>query len=611
MNRNTPSRFSEAPQVDIQRSRFERSCNVKTSFNVGELIPFFVDEVLPGDTFEISTSKVFRMQTLKTPIFDNLFVDTYFFYVPNRIVWDHWQAFLGENQSSAWIPEVEYSIPQLEAPDGGWNVGTIADYMGIPPLVGGLSVNALPFRAYAKIYDEWFRDENLQDPLVIPDGDTTVSGSNGGSYTTDVAKGGLPALANKCHDYFTSALPAPQKGPDIGVPIATGAVLPVFTQGLPNSHFNYSATSEGLAAYDLAVKGSYPLQLESAYRYAPTGSNIAWPKFLSNKLANAGASTLLNGASAPSQSSTTNQYMQSFVLDSDSVAHSVLNLTQNDVRNAQPLTMQVDSLTPVNLVADATQIAAFTNINELRQAFQIQRFYEKLARGGSRYRELIASMFNVQIGDVRAMIPEYLGGSRLPLNVRQITQTSSNVEGQPLGDVAGMSVTNDNHFDFVKSFTEHGYIIGVMVARYKHTYQQGIEPTFLRKGIFDYYFPVFAHLGESGVKNATIFAQGTDTDNEIFGYQEAYAEYRYKPDTVTGMMRSVSNSGFDTWHFADDYDSLPYLSADWIREDKTNVDRTLTVNSAVSNQIFADILVTNHTTRPMPLYSIPGLIDHF
>lgn len=606
MNRNTPSRFSEAPQVDIQRSRFERSCNVKTSFNVGELIPFFVDEVLPGDTFEISTSKVFRMQTLKTPIFDNLFVDTYFFYVPNRIVWDHWQAFLGENQSSAWIPEVEYSIPQLEAPENGWNVGTIADYMGIPPLVGGLSVNALPFRAYAKIYDEWFRDENLQDPLVIPDGDTTVSGSNGSSYTTDVAKGGLPALANKCHDYFTSALPAPQKGPDIGVPIATGAVLPVFTSAYPNNHFWFGSwNAENAAKYQAVLEKSYPLMFDSdnpfhfgseqvnAFPYFIRGAEGATNKEfnfqpVTNSIqAGLGLSTVGTGASYPK---------------------TVLNSSLKQIYTDSSFDT---GLTPVNLVADATQIAAFTNINELRQAFQIQRFYEKLARGGSRYRELIASMFNVQIGDVRAMIPEYLGGSRLPLNVRQITQTSSNVEGQPLGDVAGMSVTNDNHFDFVKSFTEHGYIIGVMVARYKHTYQQGIEPTFLRKGIFDYYFPVFAHLGESGVKNATIFAQGTDVDDEIFGYQEAYAEYRYKPDTVTGMMRSVSNSGFDTWHFADDYESLPYLSADWIREDKTNVDRTLTVTSAVSNQIFADIIVTNHTTRPMPLYSIPGLIDHF
>lgn len=610
MNRNTPSRFSEAPQVDIQRSRFERSSNVKTSFNVGQVIPFFVDEVLPGDTFEISTSKVFRMQTLKTPIYDNLFVDTYFFYIPNRIVWDHWAEFLGENSSSAWIPEVEYTIPQIVSPEGGWNVGTIADYLGIPPEVGGLSVNALPFRGYAKLCQEWFADENLQDPLVIPDGDTTVSGTNGDSYVTDVALGGAPFVANKVHDYFTSCLPAPLKGPEIGIPIASGATLPVFTSGFPNSHFGYTKYDADLDAYDVAVKASYPLMMEGAYTYLPSGTTIAWPKFLSGRM-NANGESFLNSGYASINSSEVSSYAydQSFVKDSNGVARSVLNTTLDDIRNAS--TPVIDALTPVNLVADASQIAAFTSINELRQAFQIQRFYEKLARGGSRYRELIASMFNVQIGDVRAMIPEYLGGNRLPLNVRQITQTSSNVEGQPLGDVAGMSVTNDNHFDFVKSFTEHGYIIGVMVARYRHSYQQGIEPTFLRKGVFDYYFPVFAHLGEQGVKNATIYAQGTDEDAEVFGYQEAWADYRYKPDRISGMMRSVSDSGFDTWHFADFYESLPYLSADWIREDKTNVDRVLTVSSSVSDQIFADILVTNHTTRPMPLYSIPGLIDHF
>lgn len=609
MNRNTPSRFSEAPQVDIQRSRFERSCNVKTSFNVGQLIPFFIDEVLPGDTFEVSTSKVFRMQTLKTPIYDNLFVDTYFFYVPNRIVWDHWQNFLGENASSAWIPEVEYQIPQIEAPENGWNVGTIADYLGIPPLVGGLSVNALPFRGYAKICQEWFADENLQDPLVIPDGDSTVSGTNGSNYVTDTAKGSYPFIANKCHDYFTSCLPSPQKGPDIGVPVATGAVLPVFTQGLPNAHFNYGPAGDPtMDKYKTVLQKSFPLMFETddPLRFG-SGQAYGFPLFMRGVTQYSGSTPYFSfepltssivgglGASIPDQGSET-------------YPKTVLN---TNLKSIYDNSGRVTGLTPVNLVADATQIAAFTNINELRQAFQIQRFYERLARGGSRYRELIASMFSVQIGDVRAMIPEYLGGSRLPLNVRQITQTSSNVEGQPLGDVAGMSVTNDNHFDFVKSFTEHGYIIGVMCARYKHSYQQGIEPTFLRKSLFDYYFPVFAHLGEQKVPNACIYAQGTDTDSEVFGYQEAWADYRYKPDRISASMRSVANSGFDTWHFADDYDSLPYLSADWIREDKSNVDRVLTVTSAVSDQIFADILVTNHTTRPMPLYSIPGLIDHF
>lgn len=598
MNRNTPSRFSEAPTVDIQRSRFERSCNIKTSFNVGELIPFYIDEVLPGDTFEVKTSKVFRMQTLKTPIMDSLWVDTYFFYVPNRIVWEHWANFLGENADSAWIPETEYNIPQLTAPSGGWDVGTIADYLGIPPEIEGLSVNALPFRGYAKIVDEWFKDQNLQDPVAINYGDSTVFGSNGDSYITDLVKGGKPFVAAKMHDYFTSCLPSPLKGPEIGIPVAQGAALPVYTLGEPNSLFQGDVSN----SYRDKVQASYPLFLDNVGR---VGSTNAFYGFY--------PATLQGSNSQPERPFFDNLvHANGVTLVGRSIANNNNSLVNKTVLQSEGLTWSgASAYTPVNLVADGNALMQFTTINDLRQAFQIQRFFERQARSGSRYREIIASMFNVSIGDVRAMIPEYLGGNRLPLNVRQITQTSSNVEGQPLGDVAGMSVTNDNHFDFVKSFTEHGYIIGLMVARYKHTYQQGIEPTFLRKTKFDYYFPVFAHLGEQPVRNEFIFAQGTDTDKEVFGYQEAWADYRYKPDRVSGMMRSVSNSGLDTWHFADDYASLPSLSADWIKEDKSNVDRTLTVSSGVSNQIFADVLVTNHTTRPMPLYSIPGLIDHF
>lgn len=554
---------------------------------------------LPGDTFEIKTSKVFRMQTLKTPIMDSLWVDTYFFYVPNRIVWEHWANFLGENSESAWIPQTEYTIPQLESPEGGWDVGTIADYLGIPPDVEGLSINALPFRGYAKIVDEWFRDENLQDPVVIDYGDSTLSGSNGTNYVTDLVKGSYPFIAGKMHDYFTSALPAPLKGPEIGIPVAQGAVLPVFTAPKPNAHFLNQKYDWSDPGYQNAVNSSYPIQYEVGSVQAENGhakpgiqlSSFSYDSYNNATLQNSSSGTVLHN---------------SFTFGTQS-GKSGINKTLADLKSAT----NMGAVTPVNLVADGSALMQFTTINDLRQAFAIQRFYERQARSGSRYREIIASMFQVSIGDVRAMIPEYLGGNRLPLNVRQITQTSSNVQGQPLGDVAGMSVTNDNHFDFVKSFTEHGYVIGLMVARYKHTYQQGIEPTFLRKTKFDYYFPVFAHLGEQPIRNEYIYAQGTDTDKEVFGYQEAWADYRYKPDRVSSMMRSMSESGLDTWHFADDYASLPHLSADWIKEDKSNVDRTLTVSSGVSNQIFADILVTNHTTRPMPLYSIPGLIDHF
>lgn len=608
MNRNTNSRFSIAPQVDIQRSTFDRSSTVKTSFNVGECIPFYLEEVLPGDTFKVKTSKIARMQTLKTPMMDDVFCDTYYFFVPNRLVWTHWRNFMGENTESAWIPETEYAIPQITAPSGGWAVGSIADYLGVPPLVGDLSVNALPFRAYALVMNEWMRDENLSDPLVIELGDSTVSGSNGSSYVTDVAKGGAPFIAAKTHDYFTSALPAPQKGPDVTIPLIGGGVLPVHTTSIANSYFypKTGTVQEKKAAYTAAVKNSYPLGMETypifdkASPYPGVFSAQSGQEFGDNKF------IPLNGKSS-------SPYNAVLARSTTTQDHALANEKLDQFDSSTVFQSGYSSLIPVNLVADFQNSSGlqYSSINQLRQAFQIQRFYEKNARGGTRYIEIIKSHFGVTSPDARMQRPEYLGGNRLDLNVRQITQTSSTTQDSPMGDVAGMSVTTDSHFDFDKSFTEHGYIIGIMVARYHHTYQQGLERTFNRKTMFDYYWPVFAHLGEQAILNKEIFAQGTSTDDEVFGYQEAYADYRYKPNRVSGMMRSVSNTALDTWHLADDYSSLPYLSDSWIREDKSNLDRVLSVSSAVSDQIFADILVSAKATRPMPLYSIPGLIDHF
>lgn len=603
MNRNSNSRFSIAPQVDIQRSTFDRSSTVKTSFNVGQLIPFYLEEVLPGDTFKVKTSKVARMQTLKTPMMDDLFLDTYYFFVPNRLVWSHWREFMGENTASEWIPSSTYTIPQISSPSGGWNVGTVADYLGVPPGVSNLSVNALPFRAYALICNEWFRDENLSDPLAIEFGDSTVSGTNGGTYTTDVAKGGLPFVACKTHDYFTSCLPAPQKGPDVEVSLTNGA-LPVYTTAFPNEHYwDGTKSATGLAAYETKVRHSYPLQFETEPIYRSRDTYPAPKLFVTDGFQQSSVTNLVQRLNGVSESG--DWYTGLFIRPEADEYGTLCNTTLSDIADDA----NVSSLVPVNLVAGGNQ--AYTTINELREAFQIQRFYEKCARGGTRYIEIIKSHFGVTSPDARMQRPEYLGGNRLGLNVRQITQTSSTTESSPMGDVAGMSVTTDNHYDFDKSFTEHGYIIGVCVARYHHTYQQGIERTFNRKTKFDYYWPVFAHLGEQAVLNKEIYAQGSSADTGVFGYQEAFADYRYKPNRVSGMMRTVSSSGLDTWHLADTYNSLPYLSDTWIREDKFNVDRVLTVTSAVSNQIFADILVTNKTTRPMPLYSIPGLIDHF
>lgn len=601
MDRNTNSRFSLAPQVDIERSTFDRSCTVKTSFNVGDVVPFYLEEILPGDSFTVKTSKIARMQTLKTPMMDDVFLDTYYFFVPNRLVWTHWKEFMGENTQSAWIPQAEYSIPQIEAPSGGWNVGTVADYLGIRPGVDGISVSALPFRAYALICSEWFRDENLQDPLVIEKGDSTVTGVNTGTFVTDVAKGGLPYIACKTHDYFTSALPAPQKGPDVQFQALADTPLPVYTQGIANEH--YFVPGDTLQDYQAKIRAAYPLQLTNYNAVFNNDGSHAEPYpgvFASKYESNDAAFYLNNGSSAGNTNKT-----KLTIEGSDSDTIPVNNLTISQLYSNPG----ISSVLPVNLVAGGTPV--YGSINELRQAFQIQRFYEKCARGGTRYIEVIKSHFGVTSPDARMQRPEYLGGNRLNLNVRQITQTSATDQNSPLGDVAGMSVTTDNNFDFDKSFTEHGYIVGVCVARYHHTYTQGINRTFLRKTKFDYYWPVFAHLGEQPIKNIEIYAQGSSYDDEVFGYQEAWADYRYKPNMVTGMMRPDANASLDTWHLGDDYNSLPQLSSSWIVEDKANLDRVLTVTSAVSNQIFADILVDAKAKRPMPLYSIPGLIDHF
>lgn len=547
MNRNVESHFSQLPNVDIGRSRFDRSSSVKTSFNVGSLIPFYVDEVLPGDTFKVKTSKVVRMQPLVAPIMDNIYLDSYFFFVPNRLVWDHWRELMGENTKSAWIPKTEYSVPQVTSPTGGWSIGTIADYMGIPTGVANLSVNALPFRAYALICNEWFRDENLTDPAVINTGDSTINGSNGNDYLTDLVKGGQPFQASKYHDYFTSCLPSPQRGPDVSIPMAQLADLPVVA--LANEH-NKGDTNIGVM----------------------TSSTVT------GNIVNKGVSGVGNLGVDP---------------------------------NSTPGSTVYTGLRFTNLYAEGTNAFTATSINQLRMAFQMQKFYEKDARGGTRYIELLKSHFGVTSPDARLQRPEYLGGNRVPITINQVLQQSATVQGStPQGTPTGLSLTSDTNSDFTKSFVEHGFVIGVMVARYDHTYQQGLNRMWSRKTRFDYYWPVFANIGEQAVFNKEIYAQGIAKDNEVFGYQEAWADYRYRPNTCTGEMRSQAEKSLDVWHLGDDYSSLPSLSDSWIREDKSNLDRSLSINSSVSNQLWADIYIQNICTRPMPLYSIPGLIDH-
>jgi hypothetical protein len=556
MNRNVESHFALNPtRIDMSRSTFDRSASVKTSFNVGDIVPFFLEEVLPGDTFNVRTSKVVRMQTLLTPMMDNVYLDSYYFFVPNRLVWNHWKEFNGENNESAWIPTTEYSVPQITSPSAGWSVGTLADYFGLPTGVGGLSVSALPFRAYALVMNEWFRDQNLQDPLVVPVDDATVVGVNTGNFVMDCAKGGLPYIAAKYHDYFTSCLPSPQKGPDVTLSVASQGDLPVYA----------SQTS------------------------IPAGTNKSWLKVTGypTGLGTGAYNIILQGGSQNERDVCVSNYADG-------------NGTSNW------------PAAPANLWAQNSGSAIVATINQLRMAFQIQKLYERDARGGTRYIEVLKSHFGVTSPDARLQRPEYLGGNRVPINVNQVIQQSGTGAGAdtPQGTVVGMSQTTDSNHDFMKSFTEHGYIIGVMVARYDHTYQQGIERHWSRKTRFDYYWPVFANIGEQAVLNKEIFAQGTAKDNEVFGYQEAWSDYRYKPNRVTGEMRSAYEQSLDVWHLADDYASLPSLSDSWIREDKNTVDRVLAVKSSVSDQLFADIYVSNRATRPMPMYSVPGLIDH-
>jgi hypothetical protein len=559
MNRNVESHFALNPtRIDLSRSTFDRSSSVKTSFNAGDIVPFFLEEVLPGDTFNVKSSKVVRMQTLLTPMMDNVYLDTYYFFVPNRLVWQHWKEFNGENTESAWIPETTYEVPQITSPAGtGWAVGTIADYFGIPTGIPNLSVSALPFRAYALVMNEWFRDQNLQDPLVVPLDDATVAGVNTGTFVSDVAKGGKPYIAAKYHDYFTSCLPAPQKGPDVLIPSATAGEYPV----VPRSNVVPSNLLDGT---------TYTAKIYKA------GSD-----------ANA-----------------TRAGIGFYVSDDLQTGTQTNGLISTGSRNTES--------TPVinNLWAVASGGLGAT-INQLRLAFQVQKLYERDARGGSRYIEILKSHFGVTSPDARLQRPEYLGGNRVPININQVIQQSGTQSGTtPQGTVVGMSQTTDSHSDFIKSFTEHGFILGVMCARYDHTYQQGLERFWSRKDRFDYYWPVFANIGEQAVKNKEIYAQGNAEDDEVFGYNEAWADYRYKPNRVTGEMRSAYAQSLDVWHLADDYASRPSLSDSWIREDKANIDRVLAVQSSVSNQFFADIFVQNRATRPMPIYSVPGLIDH-
>ncbi|QCS36563.1 major capsid protein [Capybara microvirus Cap3_SP_465] len=552
------SRFSLIPSTNFSRSKLPMGHTVKTSFNVGDLIPFDVLEVLPGDTWEIDTSFLGRLQTLLTPIMDDIYLDMYYFFVPNRLTWSHWKEFNGENTQSSWYPTVQYTVPLLSTYFGSENphqplVGTVLDYFGIPfqnyNKGTHCEVNALPFRAYGLIYNEWFRDQNTQSPVLVSTGDFTSSFDfNNG------ALGGYPFKVNKYHDYFTSCLPSPQKGPDVTIPITKETMLPVGTGFMHSKSY-----SDGLMFQ--TVGGS----LTSGYH-----------------------------------SMALNTYEQGNY--SDLLASTASGSGGNALQ-----------LAPANLWASigGENAVPVASVNQLRLAFATQKLYEVDARSGSRYTEILKAHFGVDSPDSRLQRPELLSYNHVDLNISQVIQNGTQTSGTtPLGHVAAMSVTGNSDSSFTKSFVEHGFIIGLCCLRYKHSYQQGLHKMWSRKTRFDYYWPVFAHIGEQPVLNKEIYASGSSTDDEVFGYQEAWAEYRYIPNRTSAFMRSGVNQSLDIWHLGDKYVSMPFLSSDWIKEDGSIIDRTLAVSSNLSHQFYCDIYVNSNVVRVMPTYSVPGLIDH-
>ncbi len=604
MNRNTESHFSRLPQMQHQRSSFDRSFSHKTTFNFGEVVPIFCEEVLPGDTFSVDTSKVVRLQTLLSPVFDNMYLDTYYFFVPNRLTWDHWKQFMGENTQSAWYPTTEYSVPTIGAPSGGFAVGTLADHFGLPVGVDWSSDDlfapmALPFRAYSLIINDFFRDQNIQDPLVVATGDASVTGTNGTGLEAP-SKGGKPFIAAKYHDYFTSCLPSPQKGPSVAIP-APGTVNYGFDQDVP------------------VYAGSPHYLVMSDSRIPTSTGHSAGAVFYQPSLTNTPLEKQPNGIPSTSSVGVSSDSTHWCLTGKASVSGSPVPLAgpAASVGSGDNL-VYYNAYTPMNLWANVSSLpnvtasgSALFSINELRLAMVTQMYYEALARGGSRYEEQIAQFFGVQNPDSRIQHPEYLGGNRVQINVHEITNQAQS-EQDFLGDLGAMSVTADRHSDFSKSFTEHGFVIGLVVARYDHSYCQGIHKKFLRKNKFDFYNPLFARIGEQPVFDVELYADANSLSKDtVFGYQEAWAQYRYAPNMATGLLRPNVNNTLGHWALTDNYQAKPTLSSAWLQEDKGNIDRALAVSSSVSDQLFGDFYFSLKCVRPMPMYSVPGALGQF
>lgn len=580
------SHFALLPQANIKRSVFDRSFVYKTTFDEGKLVPYFVDEVLPGDTFTLNPVEFCRLTTPVVPFMDNLYIESFFFFVPCRLVWDNWVRMCGEQEN----PEdsTDFIVPTVSISGGYNSVGNIIDYMGLGTYLFGasgsssstISINCLPFRSYWLIWNEWFRDENLQKSVKISKGNSNAVVEAMGSGTANANYGFPDGISNwyqcaprgKRHDYFTSCLPWPQKGPAVDLPL--GATADIVSTGQPFT-LNWSGGQQ-----DIHGESSH-------YVWSPSNDVYLTPSFyktLSNQPSTA----------SPPSSAAIDQLTSS---SGSRVSRSDVTYKSNVASFGSVTGLQAN-------LSSATSIT----INSLRQAFMLQRYYEIDARGGTRYTEKLQAHFGVTNPDARLQRPEFLGSHSAMMSINPIAQTSSTNDTSPQGNLAAYGVHGQRYHAFTKSFSEFGYVIGLINVRADLTYQQGIHRMWTRSDMFDFYWPSFAHLGEQAVLNKEIYAQGTADDDKVFGYQERYAEYRYKPSLITGQFRSTYKQTLDVWHLSQKFESLPTLSDQFI-QDHPPISRVVAVPTYP--HFLLDVKFNLKCIRPMPMFGTPGMMGHF